>query len=113
VTKMGKVVDNDNEDMVQIVSQDERRRILRLLLEKKLNISDLSKATHLDRATVSYHLGILEGAGIVFSGYEMLKPPNSMGKVGRYYTVNQEKLVKALKPLDELMKSLRVPQKVP
>ena len=104
---MGSEKGNDN-NMVRAVSQDERVEILRQLqVLKKMNVSQLAEITSLDRATVSYHLGILEEAGIVSSKYEIVQPPHSMGKVGRYYTVNPEGLEKALMTLDELVKSLK------
>jgi DNA-binding transcriptional ArsR family regulator len=101
----------DADKLVRAISQSERNIILIRLLEQKMNISELAKASNLDRATVSYHLGILEEAEIVSSEYSMLEPPHSKGKVGRYYTVNPKGFEKAIKALDELTKSLKANQK--
>jgi len=66
------------------------------------NISDLSREMTLDRATVAYHLGILEYAGIVTSEYQMLKAPASKGRIGRYYKLNVDMLNKALEAFHRL-----------
>ena len=73
-----------------------------LLQKKRLNISELSREINIDRATVSYHLGILEQKEIVASKYEMLIPPHSMGQIGHFYVINEEKFNEALDELHRI-----------
>ena len=67
------------DELMKAMAQKERRSIIEHILKQKMNISELARATNLDRATVSYHLGVLEDVGLVESEYEMLKKPASMG----------------------------------
>ena len=80
--------------------------MIRILQKGKKNISELAEETSLDRATVSYHLAVLEKNGFVASNYEMLKAPRSKGKLGRYYEINRGKLSKAFQALDSLRSEL-------
>jgi DNA-binding transcriptional ArsR family regulator len=90
-------------DLVSAITQKERRLIINALLQKKrLNISNLAKETGMDRATVSYHLGILEQKEIVGSKYEMLTPPHSMGRIGHFYEINEAKFKEARGELHRL-----------
>src|SRR5437899_9090333 len=76
-------------ELARALIQEERLRMVRILQRGKKNISELADETKLDRATVSYHLAVLEKNGIVASRYEMLREPRSKGKIGRYYEVNK------------------------
>src|SRR5437667_10554951 len=82
-------------ELARALIQEERLRMVRILQRGKKNISELADETKLDRATVSYHLAVLEKNGIVASRYEMLREPRSKGKVGRYYEINKAILAKA------------------
>lgn len=88
--------------LVRAVTQSERNKIIHHLQKSSKNISDLAKLLDLDRATISYHLGVLEYNQVVSSNYKMLREPHSMGKIGRYYTVNEKRLKKAKKALRKL-----------
>jgi DNA-binding transcriptional ArsR family regulator len=101
--KMSRVDAMDNElETARILIQGERLRMITFLQKNKRNISELADETGLDRATVSYHLSILEKNGIVSSDYEMLTAPHSKGKIGRFYRINREKLAKASRALEKL-----------
>jgi DNA-binding transcriptional ArsR family regulator len=94
------------DELVKAMAQKERRSIIENILKEHMNISDLSRATELDRATVSYHLGVLEDVGLVESEYEMLKKPASMGKIGRYYRVKPDRLKEAAEIMEKISKNM-------
>jgi DNA-binding transcriptional ArsR family regulator len=94
------------DDLMKAMAQKERRSIIDHILKQHMNISDLARATGLDRATVSYHLGVLEQVGLVDSEYEMIEPPASMGKIGRYYRVKPEKLKEAAEIMEKISKTM-------
>src|SRR6266571_6691161 len=95
-----------NLELARALIQEERLRMVRILQRGKKNISELAGETKLDRATVSYHLAVLEKNGIVASRYQMLKEPRSKGKIGRYYEVNKGTLAKAFQALDRLREEI-------
>lgn len=91
-------------NLVHAILNVTRTRIIKNLLSKKTNISNLSKARNLngiDRSTICYHLNILEDAGLVKSNYVILEAPRSKGRAGRVYEVDVEKLRKAIEAIDE------------
>ncbi len=93
-------------ELARTLIQEERLRMVRILQRGRKNISELAEETSLDRATVSYHLAVLEKNGFVASDYEMLKAPRSKGRIGRYYEINRGKLAKAFQALDSLRDEL-------
>jgi DNA-binding transcriptional ArsR family regulator len=93
-------------ELARALIQKERLRMVRILQKGRKNISELAEETKLDRATVSYHLSILEKNGIVASQYEMLREPRSKGKIGRYYEINKGTLAKAFRALDRLREEI-------
>jgi len=93
-------------ELARALIQEERLRMVRILQRGKKNISELADETKLDRATVSYHLAVLEKNGIVASRYEMLREPRSKGKIGRYYEINKGALAKAFQALDRLREEI-------
>ncbi|TLX93715.1 MAG: winged helix-turn-helix transcriptional regulator [Thaumarchaeota archaeon] len=95
-----------NLELARALIQEERLRMVRILQRGKKNISELADETKLDRATVSYHLAVLEKNGIVASRYEMLREPRSKGKVGRYYKINKAILAKAFLALERLREEI-------
>lgn len=88
-----------NESRVNIVSR---------LLSKTQNISDLDKQLSIDRSTICYHLNILEDIGILKSEYVILEAPQSKGRAGRVYSINHDRLLEAIKAIEELRKELPV-----
>jgi DNA-binding transcriptional ArsR family regulator len=83
---------------------DERRlRLLNSLRKGQMYIGELATAVSLDRATVAYHLSVLEAAGLVTSKYELLEPPHSPGLAARYYAINEDKLKEALQAVRGLL----------
>jgi len=62
-----------------------RFRIIELLSEKQMHVSELSKALAEERRLISYHLDILEEYGFVQSKHEISDQPRSKGKALRIY----------------------------
>ena len=75
-----------------------RFRILELLMEKTMHISEISKATGEERRLVTYHLLTLEEHGFVDSKYEISEQPKSKGKALRKYWVT-DKVAKTISEL--------------
>ena len=94
------------DELMKAMAQKERRSIIEHILKEHMNISDLARTTNLDRATVSYHLGVLEDVGLVESEYEMIKKPASMGKIGRYYRVKPDRLTEAAEIMEKISKNI-------
>jgi DNA-binding transcriptional ArsR family regulator len=94
------------DELMKAMTQKERRSIIEHILKQHMNISDLARATNLDRATVSYHLGVLEDVGLAESEYEMLKKPASMGKIGRFYRVKPDRLKEAAEIMERISKNM-------
>jgi DNA-binding transcriptional ArsR family regulator len=94
------------DELMKAMAQKERRSIIEHILKQHMNISELARTTSLDRATVSYHLGVLEDAGLVVSEYEMIKKPASMGKIGRYYRVKPDRLTEAAEIMEKISKNM-------
>jgi DNA-binding transcriptional ArsR family regulator len=94
------------DELMKAMAQKERRSIIEHILKQHMNISDLARATNLDRATVSYHLGVLEDVGLAESEYEMLKKPASMGKIGRFYRVKPDRLKEAAEIMERISKNM-------
>ena len=63
-------------------------RIVELLAEKPMYISEIAKVMGEERRLVSYHLLTLEEYGFVSSKYEISEHPKSRGKAIRKYWVN-------------------------
>ena len=68
----------------------ERYRIMELLAEKPMHISELSRAMSEERRLVTYHLVKLEERGFVKSRYEISERPKSKGKSIRVYTATDK-----------------------
>lgn len=97
------MTNKDEYVLLRVITQQERSQIIMSLLSGTKNISELADVTHLDRATVSYHLGVLEHNDLVKSDYKMLQEPHSKGKIGRYYVVDSEKLGVALESVKKFI----------
>lgn len=94
-------------DPLTAITHKERIAILESLSTKSKNVSDLHRETGLDRATVRYHLGLLEKCGIIKSEYVMLDKPDAQGRVGRYYSINKKGMGSVLSAIDERKQFLR------
>jgi DNA-binding transcriptional ArsR family regulator len=68
----------------------ERYRIMELLAEKPMHISELSRALPEERRLVAYHLAALEERGFVTSRYEISELDKSRGKALRVYTTTDK-----------------------
>jgi len=73
-----------------IFLQPERYRIMELLAEKPMYISELSRALPEERRLIAYHLAALEECGFVKSRYEISERPRSRGKAIRVYTATDK-----------------------
>jgi predicted transcriptional regulator len=78
-----------------------RFRIIELLSEKQMHVSELSKALAEERRLISYHLDILEEYGFVQSKHEISDQPKSKGKALRIYwrTDKIEQVLGAIKKM--------------
>jgi len=85
---------------------ENRLKIMESLLEKPQHISGLAAKVSLDRATLCYHLNLLEKVGLVESEYVILEQPHSKGKAGRVYKVNQVRLQEAVDAITREISSL-------
>lgn len=95
---MSKIEDSLVEE-AHILLHPIRYRILELLAEKPMYISELSKALGEDRRFIPYHLRLLEEKGFLSSKYEISEHPKSRGKAIRKYWVNgkAEEVISRLK----------------
>jgi predicted transcriptional regulator len=62
-----------------------RFRIIELLGENPMHVSEISKALGEERRLISYHLDTLEEYGFVTSKHEISEHPTSKGKALRIY----------------------------
>jgi DNA-binding transcriptional ArsR family regulator len=78
-----------------------RFRIIELLNEKQMHVSELSKALAEERRLLSYHLDILEEYGFVQSQHEISDQPKSKGKALRIYRATDkiEQVLGAIKKM--------------
>jgi predicted transcriptional regulator len=78
-----------------------RFRLIELLSEKQMHVSELSKALAEERRLISYHLDILEEYGFVQSKHEISDQPKSKGKALRIYwrTDKIEQVLGAIKKM--------------
>ena len=67
-----------------------RFRIVELLLEKEMHITEISKALGEERRLVSYHLATLEETGFLNSKYEISNEKKSKGRAVRKYWVTDK-----------------------
>lgn len=78
-----------------------RFKIVELLTEKPMHISEISRALVEERRLVSYHLDTLEEYGFVSSNYKISELPKSRGKALRIYTTTGkvQKVISELKQM--------------
>src|SRR2546422_4762825 len=93
--------------LVDAVLDLERLKLITALFERPpMYLSEIAKTVEIDRATLAYHLGVLERAGLVSSEYKILQQPKSKGKAARYYTLNTQKIRQALAEVGNLLPNL-------
>jgi len=78
-----------------------RRNILVDIYNEPKHVSQIADDLKLDRSTISYHLNLLEKVGLVSQEYTQIKSPESPSRIGSFFSVNQEAVVRAV----ELAKS--------
>ncbi|MBC7250607.1 MAG: winged helix-turn-helix transcriptional regulator [Anaerolineae bacterium] len=71
-------------EFCKALADDTRQRILQMLLEKEMSVSDIVAAFDVSQPTISHHLGILKQFGLL-----------SSRKVGKqvFYTTNRDRVV--------------------
>src|SRR2546425_3225929 len=90
--------------LVDAVLDLERLKLITALFERPpMYLSEIAKTVEIERATLAYHLGVLERAGLVSSEYKILQTPRSKGKAARYYTLDIEKMWQALAEVGKLL----------
>ena len=110
---MGKIkgkadLDHRNDSMDSLAGaflQQTRLGILRKLREKgRSYIGELEGELDITRATLCYHLDILEEVELVEQEYELIvKPQSRKGKVRSYYRLNEEKLTEVTRLVTQLI----------
>jgi len=68
-------------DFCKALSDDTRQKILKMLQEREMCVSDIVEAFNISQPTVSHHLNILKNVGLVESRKD--------GKLV-FYSINQE-----------------------
>jgi DNA-binding transcriptional ArsR family regulator len=94
-------------EMVQVIMEPKRAEILKSLLRSSKYIGQVAEDTKLDRATVAYHLSILEDKHVVSSEYKILVPPHPVGKAARVYSINIELYREFFNNLDSVLPELK------
>src|SRR4030042_5086970 len=89
-----------------VLLDETRMDLLKSLLGGSKYISELAKDINAGRATICYHLNILENVGLVESHYVMLQPARLKGKVGRVYSVNRKRVQEALDAIEQKLPKL-------
>lgn len=81
------------EKAIRAVKQKDRQKILNLLAEKDMNVSELQNETKLQQVQTSLHLNILRNVGLVDSS-----------RTGRFvsYKINKEKLAELLATFERI-----------
>ena len=87
------------------ILQKTRLDIINQLQDKKRSyISELERDLDVSRATICYHLDILEDMKIVEQEYEvLLKPQSKKGRVRSYYKLNYERLTEVINEIRAMM----------
>lgn len=89
-----------------LVMHPTRSEIIEKLTEGEMLLPDLEKETGRPRSTISYHLDVLEGAGIVESDYRVMKEWRTRGKFGKVFRVKKETLKEHLQAAQEQIERL-------
>ncbi len=101
---MQQTLESEQRKIVDAVLDVERLKLAKILLRgKPMYLTEISKESGMDRATLAYHLGVLERVGILRSEYRILQEPRSKGKAARYYSLNMKKWEEAVKTIRELV----------
>jgi predicted transcriptional regulator len=82
---------NEQKRLVDTILDTSRLGLAKILGGRAKYLSELSKEAKMDRATLAYHLDIMERVGLVDSEYKILQEPKSKGRAARYYTLNMKK----------------------
>lgn len=106
-TRLQVSLEPEQRKIVDAVLDLERIKLITALFERQpMYLSEIAKTIEIDRATLAYHLGVLERAGLVTSEYKILQTPRSKGKAARYYTLDTKKLRQALREVGNLLPNL-------
>ena len=95
-------------ELCKVFSNSTRLKILNLLRDKELSVTELMEKTSLSQANISQHLSIMKSKDIVTSNrkgkniYYKLSNP----KIMKAFDIIREVLVEKLKKNEKLIKSL-------
>jgi len=86
------------------LAQRNRIEIIKLLSDGKPRyISEIAEKVRLSRTATSYHLDVLESVGIVEHEYVIINEPQSVGRLGSYYKLNEKKLKEGLEEIYKIL----------
>lgn len=104
-TKDGRVLSSDTDKLLAALLSKERLRILNVIADKPLRISQIAEATGMEWHAVCFHTGVLEEAGLISSIYEVLKAPTKekSGRAGHGYQLNVKRYGQGLTELQKLV----------
>jgi len=91
------------EGFLGLLLNETRRRIIKLLKNRKMTITQIAKSLNLHTCDVVYHLHALETAGIVESKFEETAPK----RFAKFFYINEEKLKEALESVEALIHEIR------
>jgi len=89
--------------LLRILVNEDRRRIIKLLRNNKLSVSQIAKTLNISTACTVYHLDVLESVGIIESDYERIAPRKFL----EVHYVNEEKLGQILKTIEKFIQELK------
>jgi len=91
------------EGYLGILLNENRLKIIKLLKNEKLSISQIARSLGLPTASVVYHIRLLESAGIVKSEYKETRPHRFL----KVYYVNKEAIKKALETIEAFIHEIK------
>ncbi|KPJ53019.1 MAG: hypothetical protein AMJ37_01950 [Dehalococcoidia bacterium DG_18] len=94
-------------ELAHVIVEPSRWKIIKSLIKDPKYISQIASSTESERATVSYHLGVLEKYGLVSSEYKILNKPQSKGTAARVYHINIDTLLSALDEVEKILPEIR------
>jgi DNA-binding transcriptional ArsR family regulator len=89
-----------------LVMHPTRSEIIDKLMEGEMPLLELERKMKKPRSTISYHLDVLERAGLVKSDYRVTKEWRTRGKFSKLYRAKKDVLEKHLKAAEESLERL-------
>ena len=94
-------------ELAHVIVEPSRWEIIKSLIQSPKYISQIASSTKSERATVSYHLGVLEKCGLVNSEYKILQEPHSKGTAARIYHVDVDTLLRVLDEIEKILPEIK------